>query len=152
MKKPKLSRFPALVFTAALAVAAALPGQDMHADMVLLNGKVITVDASDRIAQAVAISNGKIVAVGTNAEVSKFAGPGTQRVDLKGLAVTPGLIDSHAHFSTGGADRLYSLDLSYPEVRNISHVLAKLAAQAAKLPEWRAGNEFRAAREKQFKP
>jgi len=124
----------ALGGTAAVAASAALSGQGTSADLVLLNGKVITVDARDRIAQAVAIAKGKIVAVGTNAEVSKFAGPGTQRVDLKGLAVTPGLLDAHAHFGWGGAERLYSLDLSYPDVKNIPQVVAKLAAQAAKVP------------------
>jgi predicted amidohydrolase YtcJ len=82
----------------------------------------------------VAVADGRIVAVGSNAEVSKLVGPRTQRVDLKGLTVTPGLIDAHAHFNWGGAERLYSLDLSYPNVKTIPQVVAKLAEQAAKVP------------------
>jgi predicted amidohydrolase YtcJ len=118
--------------TAALVAGAPLHGQNPRADLVLLNGKVITVDAGDRIAQAVAIVSGKIVAVGTNDDVGRFVGPGTQRIDLGGLTVTPGLLDAHAHFNWGGAERLYSLDLAYPHVRNIPQVAAKLAAEVAR--------------------
>ena len=127
-------RFLAVAGAVALTTGDSLAGQATRADLVLLNGKVITVDARDRIAQAVAIADGKIVAVGTDAEVSKFAGPGTQRVDLKGMTVTPGLLDAHAHFNWGGAERLYLLDLGYPNVKNISQVVAKLAEQATKVP------------------
>src|SRR5438874_2542904 len=91
----------AAVATATLIAVGSLRGQAATADIVLLNGKIITVDEGDRIAQAVAIAGGKIVAVGTNAEVSKLAGPRTQRIDLKGRAVTPGLLDAHAHFNWG---------------------------------------------------
>ncbi|HEY4132296.1 MAG TPA: alpha/beta fold hydrolase, partial [Gemmatimonadaceae bacterium] len=95
---------------------------------------IITVDAQDRIAQAVAIRGDKIVAVGTNADIAKLAGPQTQRIDLHGRAMTPGLIDAHDHFSSGGAERLYSLDLSYPIVKSITDVQAAIAAQVKKLP------------------
>ena len=119
---------------ALLAALAPLSAQDARADLVLLHGKIITVDAGDHIAQAVAITGDRIVAVGTDAEIAKRIGPRTQRIDLHGLSVTPGLIDAHAHFSTGGADRLYLLDLSYPNVRNVRDVAERLRQRVASVP------------------
>src|SRR5258708_4053630 len=97
------------------------------ADLVLLNGNVITVDARDRVAQAVAIAGDKILAVGTNAEIRALIGPATQQVDLKGLTVTPGLLDAHAHFASGGVHRLFTHDLPRPEMKNLADVPARLA-------------------------
>ena len=119
---------------ALLAALAPLSAQGARADLVLLHGKIITVDAGDHIAQAVAITGDRIVAVGTDAEITKRIGPRTQRIDLHGLSVTPGLIDAHAHFSTGGADRLYLLDLSYPNVRNVHDVAERLRQRVASVP------------------
>lgn len=104
------------------------------ADLVLTNGNVITVDARDRIAQAIAIRGDKIVAVGSNADIAKLAGPNTRRIDLHGHTVTPGLLDAHNHFSSGGAERLFVLDLSYPGVKSIADVQTAIRAQVAKLP------------------
>jgi predicted amidohydrolase YtcJ len=127
-----------------LLIGVSLGAQTPNADIVLTNGKIITVDASDRIAQAVAIAGGKIIAVGTNADIVKLAGPKTQRIDLKGHALTPGLIDAHAHFNWGGAERLYELDLSYPGTKTIPQVRAKLAERVAQSkPEaWIQGVEW----------
>ncbi|HEY4131202.1 MAG TPA: hypothetical protein VGM50_11330, partial [Gemmatimonadaceae bacterium] len=74
------------VFVAALAGTPLIARAQAPADVVLTNGKIITVDAQDRIAQAVAIRGDKIVAVGTNADIAKLAGPQTQRIDLHGRA------------------------------------------------------------------
>ncbi len=68
------------------------------ADTILTNGKVVTVDDSFSIAQAVAIKDGRIVAVGKTADIAKLADAGTKTIDLKGRTVIPGLIDNHAHF------------------------------------------------------
>ncbi|CAN0120519.1 unnamed protein product, partial [Phaeothamnion confervicola] len=68
------------------------------ADTILTNGKVITVDDRFSIAQAVAIKDGRIVAVGKSADIAKLADAGTKKIDLKGKTVIPGLIDNHAHF------------------------------------------------------
>jgi len=105
--------------------------QQPRADLVLVGGRVLTVDSSDRIAQAVAIAGNRIIAVGTTAEVNRFAGPTTRRVDLHGGVLTPGLLDAHAHFSAGGADRLYVVDLSYPTVKSIADVAAAIRAKVA---------------------
>src|SRR4051812_29468314 len=100
MKRTILTAFLVLA-NAAAAAAAQTP-----ADIVLVNGKVLTVDAGDRVAQAIAIRGDRIAAVGTNAEVERLVGPRTQRLDLRGKTVTPGLLDAHNHFSSGGPDRL----------------------------------------------
>ncbi len=124
----------ALAMIVLLAGGAQLSAQGNKADLALVHGKIITVDAGDRIAQAVAIAGERIMAVGTDAEIAKLIGPRTKRIDLHGLTVTPGLLDAHAHFNWGGADRLYVLDLSYPNVRNVGDVVRRLREQTAKLP------------------
>lgn len=72
------------------------------ADLILRNGKVITVDRGDTIAQAVAVKDDRILAVGSNEKVATLAGGTTQVVDLKGKTVTPGLIDPHNHLQVMG--------------------------------------------------
>jgi predicted amidohydrolase YtcJ len=66
-----------------VAVGAALPAQEQAADLVLTNGKIITVDDRFSIAQAVAIRGDRIVAVGTNQQINAMAGPNTRRIDLR---------------------------------------------------------------------
>jgi predicted amidohydrolase YtcJ len=112
-----------------------------EADRILVGGRILTVDAGDRIAEALAIRDGRIVAVGSTAEIERLAGPATERIDLRGRAATPGLIDAHAHFSQGGLLRLTNLDLSYPQVKSIADVTARVAARAAsaKRGEWILG-------------
>jgi len=78
------------------------PSLEGPADLVLLNGKVITVDAADTIAQAVAIKNGRIQAVGSDEAIRALVGPDTETVDLAGRSLTPGLIDAHNHFQVMG--------------------------------------------------
>jgi len=68
------------------------------ADIVLVNGKIVTVDDRFSIAQAMAIRGQRIVAVGTDADVEKMKGPNTRIMDLAGRTVIPGLIDNHAHW------------------------------------------------------
>ncbi|MGW6456240.1 amidohydrolase [Streptomyces sp. NPDC055078] len=75
-------------------------------DLILTNGKIVTVDREFTIAQALAIADGKIVAVGTQADVEALAGKGTEKVDLHGKCVVPGQIDSYQHFITAGIDML----------------------------------------------
>jgi predicted amidohydrolase YtcJ len=109
------------------------------ADIVLLNGAVLTVDRSDSVAQAVAISSGTIVAVGTTADIRKLAGERTEVIDLAGRAVTPGLIDTHVHFSA--ADALFTVDLGDAAVKSIADVKARIAARVKTLKpgEWVRG-------------
>lgn len=74
---------------------------DPQADLVLINGKVITVDAKDSIAQAIAVKGDKIVKVGTTAQINTLIGPGTRVIDLRGKTVTPG-IDKNTPNPYGG--------------------------------------------------
>lgn len=85
-----------LVFCLTLFSAAVQAAE--NADTILVNGKIVTVDDRFTIAQAVAIKDGRIVAVGKTAEVRKLADKDTKVIDLKGRTVIPGLIDNHAHF------------------------------------------------------
>jgi predicted amidohydrolase YtcJ len=114
-----------------VALATSLAAQQPRANLLLVNGRVLTVDASDRVAQAVAIAGNRIVAVGTNDEVARAAAPGARRIDLQGRAVTPGLLDAHAHFSGGGADRLFVADLSYPNVKSMADIAAAIREKIA---------------------
>ncbi len=71
--------------------------QDLCADLVFINGKVITVNERDEIVEAVAVRDGKILRVGSNEHVQEVLGEGTEVHDLGGLSLLPGLIDSHMH-------------------------------------------------------
>jgi len=98
-----------------------LPGES--AELILHNGNILTVDAHDRIAQAVAVSKGLIQKVGTDAEVSAFRGPATRVIDLRGKTVTPGIIDAHNHMMYYGQELKYQLDIRPPKVRTKADVL-----------------------------
>lgn len=108
-------------------------------DMVLVNGKIITVDPEDTIVEAVAIKDGKISAVGSSQDIMDLIGKSTRVMDLQGFTATPGLIDSHCHFS--GAAMLFSLNLAYPAVQKIDDVIQKVEAkvQSMESGEWVRG-------------
>jgi predicted amidohydrolase YtcJ len=79
------------------------------ADLILHNGRLHTVDRAKPTASAVAIKDGKFVAVGTDAEAMALRGSATQVIDLRGRTVIPGLNDSHLHLIRGGLN--YNLGL-----------------------------------------
>lgn|GEM_PF-4617494 len=95
-----------------LIVPLLLHAQQQVADLMFINGKVWTVDKSKPSAEAVAVLGGKIIAVGTNAEVRRHRGSTTQVIDLKRRLMLPGFIDNHTHFMSGGF-QLQSVDLRY---------------------------------------
>ena len=115
------------------------PRAQAPADLVLINGAVLTVDGQDSVAQAVAVAGGKIAAVGTTDRIKALAGSATEIIDLRGRAVTPGLIDTHVHFSA--ADALFTVDLGDAAVKSIADVKSRVAAHAARLKpgEWVRG-------------
>ncbi|MDB5339562.1 MAG: Exoenzyme regulatory protein AepA precursor, partial [Planctomycetaceae bacterium] len=104
-------------------------------DLIVTHGKVVTVDPKFSIAEAFAVHEGRIVAVGKNEEILALAGDKTQKLNLGGKTVIPGLCDSHVHPS-GAAS--YEFDHPIPEMDTIGDVLKYVAARADVLPdgEW----------------
>ncbi len=93
------------LFFAGQALAQSLPPEVIrYADMVLYNSKVLTADKDFAIAEAGAVRDGKILAVGSSADMLRFAGPETRRIDLGGRSTVPGFIDSDADNDFGGED------------------------------------------------
>jgi hypothetical protein len=117
-----------LVFVTA-AMAAEPP------QLILHSGKIYTADAHDSLVEALAVREGRIVAVGSNADVRALAGAETQQVDLQGTFVAPGLIDSHVH--AGGA-AMFEFDHDVPDMETIADVLGYVRQRAAVVPagEW----------------
>ena len=112
-----------------------------HADLVLRNGKIVTVDSDFSIRQAVAVKGGRIAAVGTEEEVKPFIGPSTRVIDLNGLTVLPGINETHMHAPFFGATRPpLSLDLTYPTVKSIPDMIEALRQ---KVPEVKPGEWIR---------
>jgi predicted amidohydrolase YtcJ len=112
------------------------PTSPESADLVLLNGKIITVDERDSIMQAVAVKDGKLIKVGTNESIIGFIGERTNVIDLKGKTVTPGLIDAHLHsFMWAKYDER---NINLYDVRSKSDVLKLIADRVKVIPkgEW----------------
>ncbi|QEG00408.1 N-substituted formamide deformylase precursor [Stieleria maiorica] len=105
------------------------------ADLVLRGGKIVTVDPQFRIVQAMAVHDGRIVALGTDEQIAPQIDQQTQIVDLDGRMVLPGLIDSHVH-PTGASQ--YEADHEIPPMETIDDVLSYVRARAAVVPkgEW----------------
>jgi predicted amidohydrolase YtcJ len=108
------------------------------ATLVLRNGKVVTVDEAMPQAQAIAVRGDRIAAVGSNAEIQRYIGPGTKVIDLAGQLAIPGLIESHGHFMNFGLSKM-TLDLM--DVKDWNEIVSMVAAAAkqAKPGEWIQG-------------
>src|SRR5438128_2337485 len=85
-----------------LALLAFASSQAVHADTILINGKIWTGHAAQPEAAALGVWNGVILQVGTNEEIQALAGPKTKTINLKNRTVVPGFYDSHVHFLGGG--------------------------------------------------
>ena len=73
------------------------PSEESEADLILVNGKIVTVDREFSIHSAMAVKGEHILAVGNEDSLEQFSGPNTQRLDVEGRTVLPGIIDSHMH-------------------------------------------------------
>lgn len=108
----------------------------MDADLILYHGLVTTLDRSNPSATAIAIKDGKFLAVGSDAEIMKHAGPQTKTVDLRGKRVLPGLNDNHTHVVRGGLN--FNMELRWDGVRSLADAMDMLRRQVAitPAPQW----------------
>lgn len=103
-----------------------------HADLILENGRIATLDPRRPAAEAVAVAGSAFLAVGPEAEVQAFKGPDTRLVDLEGRTVIPGLNDSHLHLIRGGLN--FNLELRWDGVPSVADALRLLREQARRTP------------------
>jgi predicted amidohydrolase YtcJ len=124
------------------------------ADLLFLNGKVITVDKNFSIKEAVAVKGGKIIFVGKTAEARAFTGPGTKTIDLQGKTLMPGINDSHTHVDAlGSSGPPISIDLNFPNVKSIADIASATSAKAKTSPagKWIRGFGWNPALLEEFK-
>ena len=115
----------------ALAAISIWPANAQSADTLLLNGKIVVYDAAP--AQALAVRDGKIAAIGSTAEIRALAGASTRIVDLGGRTVIPGLIDSHIHAIRAGLT--YATEVHWTGVRTLAAALDRIRAAAKTAPK-----------------
>jgi predicted amidohydrolase YtcJ len=115
---------------ASRAVASPPPAVQRRVSLILTNGKIFTADARGTIAEAVAVENERIVAVGTNAEIARGY-TAARVVDLRGRLVTPGFNDAHLHFMNGG---LSLLRVELVGAKTLAEAKARIAAKVKELP------------------
>ncbi|WP_334164004.1 amidohydrolase [Phenylobacterium sp.] len=121
----------AMAGAAALAWAGSVAAAESHADLVFVNGKVITVDPDATIASAVAVKGNRIVAVG---DISAWRGPQTQVVDLKGRPLLPGFIDAHSHVEGMAGVEAHHIKVQAPPLKDGKAIIAELKKAQARLP------------------
>jgi predicted amidohydrolase YtcJ len=112
-----------------------MPDNAQAASLALINGKIVTCGRHFALAQAVAVSGSRIVAVGTTAEVRRYVGAGTRVIDLGGRLAMPGLIDAHAHMDREGLKEALPAMAGLRSIDAIQQRIAELAARA-KPGEW----------------
>jgi hypothetical protein len=113
---------------------SAFAQQPPAADLILHNGVIWTVDAQNSSAQAVAIKDGKFIAVGSNQEALRFRGPQTALIDLGGKFVVPGFNDNHVHFASAAQ----FLEFNIMTVSTQNEFVARVKDVISRLPkgEW----------------
>ena len=109
-----------------------------HADQIVTNATVHTIDDDNPRAEALAVKNGRFLAAGSNADIANLAGPGTERIDAAGGTVVPGFIDAHNHPSSAGMRHLTQVDMN---IRTIAGMQSALRERAQNTPpgEWVVG-------------
>ena len=128
MKRPIIGLAVASMLAMAAQGRSDPPSAASPPDTILYNGNVITVDQAFSYAQAVAITDGRFTAVGSNTSVRTLAGPQTQQIDLSGRTVVPGLMENHFHVAGGGP----GVDLS--ETRTLAEALAAIRKRVESSP------------------
>jgi predicted amidohydrolase YtcJ len=133
MKEPMNTRLQAILLIAA-GVGSSLALQDASrpAELVLVNGNVLTVDAAFSVAEALAVRDGRFVAIGSNDAVRRHAGARTLTIDAKGRTVIPGLIDTHVHALDVAAAEAAQ---PFRNLQSIADVQAWIRTEAGKRPK-----------------
>jgi predicted amidohydrolase YtcJ len=132
---PVPPRAARLLFAGLLLTGIVL-AQQSAPDLLLLNGKVITADERFTIAQAVAITGDRVIAVGSSQEIARLAGPGTRRIELNGRTVIPGLIDNHMHLLRAAST--WTRELRFDGIYSRARAIEMLRAKAKEIGpgEW----------------
>jgi len=112
------------------------------ADLVLKNGSILTMDSNNRVARALAVKDGKIVAVGHKPEVKRLIGPRTEVIELNGRTVTPGLINTHDHLLEHGISSSFIVNIRYPKAKSIREIQELIGDEVKKSNpgEWIIGH------------
>ena len=142
MKKPVLKLL--LAGTVFSLYMSAFAGSGENPDLILFNGKIITVDPQGNIFTAIAIKNGRILKLGDDAGIKPMAAPGCKMIDLKGKTATPGLVDSHYHVMYYGQQFWPGyLNTRHPVVKSKADLLKVVGDRAKQLnkDEWISGNQ-----------
>jgi predicted amidohydrolase YtcJ len=128
-----------LLLTCAACGAIGQPSTERAVDLIMIHGRILTVDARNSVAQAIAIRAGRIVLVGTDAQVLATQGPRTRVINLHGRTATPGLIDTHGHYAESGAEHLYEIDLR--DATSVAEIAHRVQARVtvAKPGDWIVG-------------
>ena len=127
---------PRILAVGVLALLAAVPVSAQSPDTILVNAKILTVDAQSSVREAMAIRDGHITALGTSAEMRKLAGPRSRVIDLGGRTVIPGLIDSHLHAIRAALS--FTTEVNWIGVRTLEEALGRVqdAARTMKPGAW----------------
>src|SRR5260221_12964135 len=112
------------------------PGRAQTADLILLHGRILTLDERSSVREAMAVSEGRIAALGRSTEIMELAGRKTRVVDLRGRTVIPGLIDSHIHAIRAALS--YSVEVNWIGTSSLEEALGRIreAARTAKPGDW----------------
>src|SRR5262245_21993640 len=109
---------------AAVVLAAGAAARAQPADLIVVNARVATLDAASRTAEALAVRDGRLIAVGGRAAVQALVGPETRRVDAGGRTIVPGLIDSHIHAIRAALS--YATEVNWIGAASIDEAMARL--------------------------
>jgi predicted amidohydrolase YtcJ len=137
MKRREFLKLSGIACVSLIAGASRISASEPTADLVLVNGTVVTVDPLDSVVQAIAVKNGRILDAGSDAQIRRYIGLTTKTIDLKGDTVTPGLIDAHAHLPVFG-QRENGAWVNLQQCKTKDEVLSKLSERTRILPkgEW----------------
>lgn len=105
----------------------------MNAEIIFVNGSVLTMDEKDTITECIAVKDGKVLHVGTEKEGQSYKGSDTKVIDLKGRTLIPGFIDSHLHMGVLGMN-CSAIDCRYPHVKSIEDIKEKIKERVETAP------------------